>query len=163
MAPLSPTIALGPSGPLPAAPPGYLLAQATTETPSDEAVQKFTSALVYADSLALAVAVLFLVVAIVFQSTSIKRPHRRRLAELVGLFVAFSFIGNTAILNAYPYSAIVKALGYLLAATILTWRFGREFEYHIRGNRPPTDASAGDGGDGAGGDAPSGDGRHSDE
>lgn len=99
--------------------------------PSDEAVQQFTDALVYADSIALGIAVMFLVVAIVFQVTSLEEPARGRLKELVGLFVAFVLIGNTAILNAYPDSAIVKAFGYMLAAAVLVWRFGRSFEHHL--------------------------------
>lgn len=102
------------------------------QTPSDQAVQQFSEALVYADSIALGIAVLFLVVAIIFQVTSLEEPARGRLKELVGLFVAFTLIGNTAVLNAYPDSAIVKAFGYMLAASLLVWRFARAFERHIR-------------------------------
>ena len=108
----------------------------TTTTPSPDVVKSFSEALVYADSIALGVGVLLLFVAIAFQASALQNPPRGEVKELVVLFVAFVLIGNTAILNTYPDSAVVKAFGYLLAATILMWRFGRAFQHHLQADQP---------------------------
>lgn len=101
-----------------------------TPTPGvdSETAREFTSALIYADSIALAVGVLCLFIAIVFRLANIENPKRNHTRELVLTALVFILIGNTAVTNAYPYSAVVKASGYMLGSAFIAWKFGRLFE-----------------------------------
>lgn len=85
--------------------------------------------LMFADSLALAVGVLCLLMALLYRASPVKSSGHTTL-QLVALWALFWLVGNSALIASHPTSMVIKAVGYLAAAMMIAWVFGRRFERH---------------------------------